>query len=321
MKRLIFFLPLAFIFVATATPTAFGQKGCDFNIVGTWKAEPATWKSLSIRESTGLYYRFAPEGTVSLLSEAELGKVSDAKEMSVATFSLDNAKAPKRISFVSRDGAGALTPGETSMEVTAFGDTSFRTLKSGSAPIRWLRVDPFRYFLVLAGRRGVFYDGSGPAFPMLIRTDGQKTDIEAIGVFSFRGNASFGVIPVDTYTPFLKEPSNDSEVMLRLEISAAQYERSLKILKTWVRRVQNAELLYVDPHLDNILLLKQVSESLNQCGDTVRLYKLDWGIEDHISDRNIPSRAPFLFFKEMRRRNEALHVRDDRFYGARLSVK
>ena len=321
MKRFILFLPFAFIFLATTTPTAFGQKGCDFNIVGTWKAQPATWKSLSSREPSGLYYRFGPEGAVSVLSAAELGRGSDAKEMSVATFSLDNAKAPKRISFVSRDGAGALTPGETSMEVTAFGDTSFRTSKPGSAPIRWLRVDPFRYFLVLAGRRDVFYDGSGPAFPMLIRTDGQKTDIEAIGIFSLRGNASFGAIPVETYTPFLKETSNDSEVMLRLEISAAQYERSLKILKSWDRRVRNDELLYVDPHLDNILLLKQVSESLNQCGETVKLYKLDWGIEDYISDRNIPSRTPFLFFKEMKRRNEALHVRDEKFYGARQPSK
>jgi hypothetical protein len=241
---------------------------------------------------------------------------TDKVETSVATFTLDNAKAPKRISFVSRDGGGALTKGESSMEVTSYGDSSFRTITPGSTAIRWRRVDLFRHFLVFAGRRGVFYDGGGPAFPMLIRTDGRKTEIDAVGVFSLRGNVSFGPIPADTYTSFMKEPLNDAEVMLRLEISAPQYERSLRILKTWVRRARNAELLYVDPHLDNILLIKQISESLNQCGETVKLYKLDWGVNDYISDRNLPSRAPFLFFKEMRRRNETLHVRDDKFYHA-----
>ena len=71
--------------------------------------------------------------------------------------------------------------------------------------------------------------------------------------------------------------------MLRLEITAAQYERALKIVKTWERRARNNELLYPDLPMDNILLAKQVTESLNQCGEKFKLYKLDWSMEDHIS--------------------------------------
>src|SRR5262245_65308795 len=112
----------------------------------------------------------------------------------------------------------------------------------------------------------------------------------------------------------MKEPRAASDVMLRLEITPAQYERGLKILRTWERRVREGALLYPDISLDNILLVKQVTESLNQCGEKeIKLYKLDWGVEDKISDDNPASRVPFLFFREMRRLNESLHLRDEKF--------
>ena len=65
--------------------------------------------------------------------------------------------------------------------------------------------------------------------------------------------------------------------------------------------------------MDNILLVKQVTETLNQCGATVKLYTLDWGIYDYISENNPPSLAPFLYFKELKRLNESLHIPDVRF--------
>lgn len=311
MKRFGIFLTLAII-CATATP-AFGQKGCDFNIVGTWRAVTAG------DSATPLLYRFAPEGTVSVVSAG--GTSQESRETALMTYTLDNAKAPKRISFTSRDGFGIFAQGTASMEITAHDDSSFTCLKPGSGSVRWIKVDPHRYFLVFAGRSGIFYDGGGPAFPMLIKTDGRQTQIEAVGIHAVGGLPAFGAIPPETYNHFMKEPSNDAEVMLRLEITGVQYERSLKILKTWDRRARNRELLYVDLYMDNILLVKQVSESLNQCRETVNLYKLDWGIDDYISDKNLPARGPFVFFKEMRRRNEALHVRDDKFFERNASIQ
>lgn len=170
------------------------------------------------------------------------------------------------------------------------------------------------YFLVLAGRRGTFYDKSGPAFPMLIKLDGELTRVDAVGIYSNQGQQKFGTVPEETYREFMKEPSAASDMMLRLEITSAQYERGLKILRTWERRVNEDALLYPNVFMDNILLVKQVAESLNQCGEKeVKLYNLDWGAEDRISDGVRPSLIPLLFFKEMRSLNESLHVRDDKF--------
>ena len=171
-----------------------------------------------------------------------------------------------------------------------------------------------RYFLVLAGRRGTFYDKSGPAFPMLIKLDGELTRVDAVGVYSDQGQRKFGTVPEEAYREFIKEPSAASDVMLRLEITSAQYERGLKILRTWERRINEDALLYDDVFMDNILLVKQVAESLNQCGEKeVKLYKLDWSAEDRLSEGVQISLIPLLFFKELRWLNESLHVRDDKF--------
>src|SRR5215813_9459081 len=171
-------------------------------------------------------------------------------------------------------------------------------------------VVPHRHFLVLAGRSGMSYDNSGPAFPMLIKLDGGRTQIDAIGIYFIQGKRLFGPVPAETYQEFMKEPRAASDVMLRLEITSAQYEKCLKVLRTWERRAMEGALLYPNVSLDNILLVKQVTESLDQCGEKIKLYNLDWGVDDKISDDNPSSRVPFLYFKEMRRLNESLHLRD-----------
>ena len=292
-----------------APPAALGQKGCEFNIVGTWKAEKSDG-------SNTVLYRFTPDAKVAVLSGS--GQSSELREAASAGYVLDNPKSPKLILIKADKEVGGFAQGTTSMDVTGYDDTSLTLARPGSAPTRWVRVDAFKYFLVLAGRIGTFYDGSGPTFPMLIKTDGRQTQIDAVGTYDVRGYWAFGAIPPETYKEFLKEPRKDSEVMLRLEITAAQYERGLKIVKTWERRARNNELLYPDLTMDNILLAKQVTESLNQCGETFKLYKLDWSLEDRISsssprDDNPISRIPFLYFKELKRLNQSLHVPDDKF--------
>jgi hypothetical protein len=311
MKR--FALISALILICmTAAPSAFGQKGCEFNIVGTWKAEKPD-------EANPVLYRFTPDARVAVLSRS--GQSLEPQEIASAAYTLDNPKSPKVILVKSDKAVGGFPEGTTSMEIKKYDDLSVTFVKPGSEPTRWIRVDPYKYFLVLAGRIGTFYDGSGPTFPMVIKTDGRETQIDAVGIFPLRGRGywSFGTIPQETYKEFMKESRKDSEVMLRLEITAAQYERNLKIIKTWERRARNKELLYPDETWDNILLAKQVTESLNLCGEKVKLYNLDWTISDQISsssptDDNEFSRIPFKYFRELKKLNQALHVPDEKFY-------
>lgn len=174
-----------------------------------------------------------------------------------------------------------------------------------------------RHFLVLAASSGAFYDGSGPSFVMLMKagTRTEQPEMGAIGIHADgKGNSVFGIVPGSTYEAFLSEPARGSpNVMLRLEINEPQYERALSVLQIWERRARENVLLYPDDlFMNNILLVKQATEELNRCRQAIDLYKLDWGIEDRISDNNPPSHVPLLVFAELKRRNAALHVPDSK---------
>jgi hypothetical protein len=300
------FFSLLFIYLGGLT-TAFSQKGCQFNIVGMWKVASG--------DGAGpMLYRFAPDGTISLLSPSGEEPGSQLRELGNATYTLDDPKLPKVISIQVTKESGGFVQGTTVLKITDYDETSFISTKSDSKSMRWVKIDANRYFIVLAGRQGTFYDRSGPAFPMLIKMEGEKTQVDAVGIYSIRGAATFGTIPVETKNEFMKESGKASDVMLRLEITGAQYERGLQILRNWERRVREGTLLYPDVSMDNILLVKQVTESLNQCSDKIKLYNLDWGVEDKISDNTKPTLIPFLYFKELRRLNESLHIGDEKFH-------
>jgi hypothetical protein len=179
------------------------------------------------------------------------------------------------------------------------------------AEARWVPTAAQRHFMVLAGRSGVFYDRSGPAFVMLLKATPQVTDIGAIGIYADeKQQPRFGAVPAATYEDFLRDTGKPAEVMLRLEITGPQYERVLRILESWDRRVREAALLYPEIAMDNILLVKQATEELNRCSNTIDAYALDWGLEDEISEHNSARRIPFEYFKRLRQLNEIKHLPD-----------
>jgi hypothetical protein len=304
MKRLVLITSLMLICM---TATASVQNVCEFNIVGTWKAT-------SINGVSSVIYRFEPDGAVTMTSLPNSGEGSEPKEIARGTYKLDNAKSPKSISFKTNlEEVGSSPDGTILVKIIKYGDASFTTASNDHDTLEWERMDSTRYFLVLAGRNGIFYDRSGPTFPILIKTDGRETQIDAVGIYSVGDKPYFGPIPAELRDEFMKESRNASDVVLRLEIAAAQYERGLKALRTWDRRAKEGALLYPNVFMDNILLVKQVTETLNQCGTTVKLYRLDSGPYDYITNDNRPSLTTFFYFKELKRLNESLHIPDVRF--------
>jgi len=306
MKRAAIFSLLTLMLLCGGEAT-LARQGCDFNIVGTWKAAAAADGYDSV------LYQFTPDGTVTVLSRP--GPDRDAEVIASAAYKLDDPKAPKSVTLTAIDEGAVFAKGTSRMEIVKYDDTSLTCVWPGAGLTRWVRVDPNRYFIVLAAREGVFFDRSGPAFPMLIKLDGQGARVNAVGTYSAGGTRSFGPVPPEVYRDFLREARADSEVMLRLEINAAQYERGLRILLEWERRVRERALLYPPrTHLNNVLLVKSVVESLNQCGERIRMYKLNYlHPEDWISDKYPPPFLPFNYFKELRRLNESEHVGDAAF--------
>ena len=181
-----------------------------------------------------------------------------------------------------------------------------------------------RHFLVLAGSSDVFYDGSGPAFVMLQRLDlaAQESEIGAVGIYADdEGRPLFGAVPAARYNAFLRESENAADVMLRVEITGAQYRGVLAVLRAWDRRARENALLYPDVSFDNILFVKQATEELNRCGPMLALHPLDWGLDDDVSENNDPLAIPLEYFKELRRLNDSLHVPDSGMPPALLAAE
>jgi len=300
---------------------AFGRdkKKCPCNIVGTWKAQ--------ISKTDARLYEFDGEGVVKVLTVA-----GDAKPREIATAKYEfveealpmdappDQKPPdKQIAFTATGKNRIFGRTNATMKVVSYDDSSLTCEIPGVAgPVRWTRVDPDRYFIILVARQNEFYDHSGSAFPLVVKLAGGVPQIDAAGTYSDHGTSAFGTVPVEVYKDYLREARSDAEVILRLEINSQQYRRVSKIVQDWQRRARENALLYRPPDgllsLNNVVLIRAVTDTLNLCQNDFDLYKLDYTYpKDWIADTYSPEFVPFFFFKELRRRNEARHIEYKKF--------
>src|SRR5687768_9267487 len=297
---------------STATALAQETKSCSFDLVGTWKAQ--------ISPTQAVLYRFDSNGEVTVLSDSGAGEL---KQTATAKYEVNKELGkPESVSFTASGKDRIFGAVKKTMKLVSYDDTSITCAIPGMGTTRWTRVDPDRYFIVLSARKGEFYDSSGSAFPTVIRLAGGAPTIDAFGVYLAKGERAFGAVPPDVYKNYLREARTDSETTLRLEINSRQYERALKIIKEWERRNREGALLYTTQretlddatYLNNILVVKAVAESLNQCSEDINLYPLNYiQKDDWISNKYKSALVPFYYFKELRLRNEARHIDDKKF--------
>jgi hypothetical protein len=306
-------ISLLAILLLGSTVTALAQeKSCTFDLVGTWKAQ--------VSREEAVLYRFDSNGSVTVLSDLGTG---EPHQIATAQYEVVNdLGVPQSISFTASGKNRIFGAAKKTMKLVSYDDTSITCAIPGIGTTRWTRVDPDRYFIVLSARKGEFYDTSGSAFPMVIKLAGGVTTIDAFGVYLAKDGKAFGTVPPALYKDYLREARNDSETTLRVEINSRQYERALKIVKEWERRARENALLYItgrdvyeDPtSLNNILVVKAVTETLNQCSPDLNLYKLNYEVKDDwITNKVSSAFVPFYYFKELRRMNEARHIDDRKF--------
>lgn len=300
----------------------FGQDKlkCPCAIAGTWKAQ--------VSKTEARLYDFDGQGVLKVLKvsgddkprEIATARYEFVEEMVMDDSVAAHPKAPERqISFTTTGKNRIFGQTSATIKIVSYDDSSMTCQIPGVAgTVRWTRVDPDRYFLILVARQNEFYDHSGSAFPMVVKLSGGVPKIDAAGTYSDHGKSEFGTVPADIYKDYLREACGDSEVILRLELNSQQYERAAKIVQEWQRRAREGALLYRPPDgigsLNNLVLIRNVTETLNACQNDFDLYKLDYDYpRDWISDRYSPEFIPFFFFKELRQRNEARHIEYKKF--------
>jgi hypothetical protein len=313
IMKLTAIIALLVIMLLGSPATASAQeKSCLFDLVGTWKAQ--------LSPTEAILYRFDAKDEVTVLSQTGAG---EPQQTATAKYTVNQElEGPRTISFTATGNNRIFGASTKTMKVVSYDDTSITCEIPGVGTTRWTRVDPDRYFLVLAARRDEFYDSSGSAFPLVIKLAGGAPKIDAFGVYLTKTGRAFGAVPADVYKNYLREARTDSETTLRLEINSRQYERALKVIKEWERRDREGALLYTTAaetlddatYLNNILVVKGVADSLNRCSVDFNLYPLNYvEKDDWISDKFRSAFVPFYYVKELRQRNEARHIPDQKF--------
>jgi hypothetical protein len=289
---------------------AFAQQGCEFNIVGMWEASTPDKEHPTV-------YRFTADGTVAILSRDGTDPNSELAETATYRYKLDNAKAPKTIEFTASDGSSPAPLG--SMKISKYDDATFTTEVPDSESARWVKINTQRFFVVFAARGGTLRVG-GPAFAMLIKTNGSQPEVQTFGLYLAKDATGkeedhiVGPIPDKVRDQFMNEPQIDSDTMLRLELSSAAFERGLHVMQVWQKRAREHLLLYEVPYLNNMVFLEDLAESLNNCTEKIHMNKLTWDIHDQIISKHNLTQAGFYYIKELRQLNESQHVRDDAFH-------
>lgn len=303
---------LAILLLGSTAVFAQEKKSCSFDVVGTWKAQ--------LSPTQAVLYQFDAKGGVTVLSVS--GTEAPRRTATASYEIINEPDSPRLISFKASGQDRIFGSIKKTMKVVSYDDSSITCEIPGMGTTRWTMVDPDRYFIVLAARKGEFYDSSGSAFPMVIKLVGGVPTIDAFGVYLAKDGRALGAVPADVIKKYLREARNDSETILRLEINSRQYERALKVIKEWERRDREGALLYTigretldnATYLNNILVVKAVTETLNQCSDDVDLYPLNYvQKDDWISDKFGSAFVPFYYFKELRRRNDERHIDDKKF--------
>lgn len=297
-------------------------KACPFSIIGVWKSDATS-------ETNPIFYSFAPTGWVTVLGHIAGALPQDFDMMAQVEYKLDDPGAPTRIEFTAKGKNDTFPRGTSSLEIIQFSADSFTIadLKTGQRTL-WERVQAQRYFLTFAAR-GLRLPQLGPAFALWTTLDGRKTEVEALGVqltSDEKGKtvAMFGPIQDELYTEFEQDIGSeskgsddqkvtDSKVMMRLELSESEFERTHKILETWEKYVKAKALPNADPYLNAMEFLTRTAQSLNQCEERIKLHKPDTSRPDDAIARHKVSQRPLEYIRLMRKKNDELHVSDATF--------
>lgn len=308
--KLTIFLCLLMSVCLLSRVDALGQseekKACAFNIAGMWRSEATSG-------TNPVFYGFGHDQRITVFGHVPDVMPHEFEMMASVGYKLDNPSAPKRIEFTATRGTDMFREGKTSMEIVQYSDDSFTTLDTESgSQLRWDRVQTRRYFLTFAARSGQAQP-DGAAFAMWTKLDGRKTDIQALGVHlakDVKGKTGpvFSQIPAQLYNEFAAESEKKSDVMMRMELTEAEFERSYKVFEAWAEFARIAKLPHKDHYLNGLEFLKSAAENLNLCDEKLKLHTTD----GTAAARN-PHQQTLEYVRMMRKKNDDLHVTDRDF--------
>jgi hypothetical protein len=288
---------LGLLLVAGLVSAAPPPASCTAEVIGTWKLESSTLPQTTL-------LRFGRDGWASLLSGPSDQPAQSYEIIAQVSYALAPARAPRRLEFSTRRGNDLFAAGTSRWEITAHSDYSLTTQSADAAAgesMSWSRIPTQRYFLTLASRPG---SAQPPAAAVVMWTTlGSAVELEALGATGVR----FGRISTVQAQQFTRHSGQVDEVMLRIELNEAEYQRTHRVLEAWDAVLKNA--MWNDGGLARNDVMTQLTElfdatlqSVNRCTPRVQL----------------PAPAarlgsPHQWLHAIRRLNDKRHVSDKLF--------
>jgi hypothetical protein len=244
-----------------ATPTRSAAPApCPADIIGTWRVTGAADLQADL-------ITFSPGGWADVMSvEGGDGTPGALEIVAQVQYQPVPRRDPRRIEFQTRRGNDLFPSGASHWQIIAHTDESLTTRRSDSESGQqslWSRVQTHRYFLTLAARPTA-------AFVMWTTLDGKKTERDALGATSRDTGARFGRIPDELAKAFATQSDRADDVMMRIELSEAEYHRSRDVFDAWNTLLSSNALADADPYAQAAELVQAAVQSVNRCSARLR---------------------------------------------------
>ena len=284
---------LALVLGASMAHAAGAPAVCAPEVVGTWKLVTTT-------QSESMLLKFDPDGWANVLSGPADRPPDSFEIVAQVRYAPVPAREPKRVEFQTQRGNDLFAAGKSHWLITAYTDESLTTQPSDAAGEQslWSRVQTQRYFLTLAARAASAQQE--PATLVMWTTLGQKTQLEALGLTGAPSQQRLGRIAEPRSRDFAKTSGRSEDVMMRIELSEADYRRTHRVLEAWDAVLKGDRLARNDPALQFNEMLDATLQGLNRCGLKLKLPPTS-------------SAPPAQRVREIRQLNDKRHVTDKVF--------
>jgi hypothetical protein len=288
--------------VSLTSGDAYAAPACSLEIAGVWRSgdtAPAT------------VLTFTSDGWANVVAASPDQRPEDLDILAQVRYELEGTPQPQRLVFFTRRGNDVFPPGESSWEIAAHDDESFVAATQDTRS-EWTRVQTHRYFLTFADREGDVAGQGALSLVALTSLDGRVTEVDALGAEQPRGEpeARFGSIRADTVRG-LGAHGRESDVVLRVEVNAAEYRRSHRMLEAWGTLAGAGALADDDPYRHALDFLQTVLVSVNRCRPRVVLGAEEWA---RLAHGTAPARVRLRAAQQaLRKENAGLHVADSAF--------
>ena len=270
---------------------------CGLEIVGTWKSADA---------EKPILLSFTAEGWANVLGGSPDQLAEDYDILAQVLYEVDDPRWPRRLTFAVRRGNDLLPAGESSWEIAAHDDQSF-AVGTEDAQARWTRVPTHRYFLTFAYRPAESAERGADGFVAWTSLDGRGAVVEAFGTRAPHDGREprFGPIMPD-FVAELMARRRESDVALRIEVNAAEYRRSHRMLEAWATLASAGVLADDDPYGQALDFLRAVVGSVDRCRKTTLLGREDAARMD--DERIAAGERLGDAMRSLHKENAAVHV-------------